>query len=166
MLLVAILLCANVVEAQITLDDYRQDVARHSHTIGISNSEVDASLMDVKRARKGYLPSVVSYRTMSYAFDKQGDERRFDWSMRPEINQTVYAGGAVRAAVKQAEARYDASIGSADEANLTVWIREAYKRGKESRPRRRRDACCGRRPAMRDPRPPAQRPVRGRSPYA
>ena len=120
LLLVAILLCANVVEAQITLDDYRRDVARHSHTIGISNSEVDASLMDVKRARKGYLPSVVSYRTMSYAFDKQGDERRFDWSMRPEINQTVYAGGAVRAAVKQAEARYDASIGSADDANLTV----------------------------------------------
>lgn len=120
LLLVIILLATNIAGAQITLDDYRRDVARHSHAIGISNSEVDASLMELKRARKGYLPSVVSYRTMSYAFDKQDNERRFDWSMRPEINQTVFAGGAVRAAVKQAEARYDASVGNADYADLAV----------------------------------------------
>lgn len=118
--MIVILSAATVVNAQITLDDYRRDVARHSYAIGISNSEVDASLMELRRARKGYLPSVVSYRTMSYAFDKEGDERRFDWSMRPEINQTLYAGGAVRAAVKQAEARYDASIGNADYADLAV----------------------------------------------
>lgn len=120
LLLVIILLATNIAGAQITLDDYRRDVARHSHTIGVSNSEVDASLMELKRARKGYLPSVVSYRTMSYAFDKQDNERRFDWSMRPEINQTVFAGGAVRAAVKQAEARYDASVGNADYADIAV----------------------------------------------
>lgn len=120
LLLVIILLATNIAGAQITLDDYRRDVARHSHAIGISNSEVDASLMELKRARKGYLPSVVSYRTMSYAFDKQDNERRFDWLMRPEINQTVFAGGAVRAAVKQAEARYDASVGNADYADLAV----------------------------------------------
>lgn len=120
LLLVVILLAATSVNAQITLDDYRRDVARHSHTIGISNSEVDASFMELKRARKGYLPTLVSHRTMSYSFDKEGDERRFDWSMRPEINQTLYAGGAVRAAVKQAQARYDASIGNADYADLAV----------------------------------------------
>lgn len=124
--------------AQTSLEEYCAEVFRHSQTMGIARAEADAAEAEMRRARKGFLPSLVLYQDMTYAFRKQGNERRFAWSMRPEISQTVYGGG-VRAAAKQAEALYGQALSdeqSVDrdvcyEAEVVYWSlsrAESYRR--------------------------------------
>ena len=87
--------------AQITLDDYCNAVAEYSNSLSSARYATVGAEADVRRAKKGYLPSVHSSRDMILMLHRDGEGRRLTWAMRPEITQPVFDGGAVTADVRQ-----------------------------------------------------------------
>ena len=118
-------LMANVVaaRAQLSLRDYAAAVAGYSHTLAASEAVVEGSDADLRRARKGYLPSLDMDREMNYSFRKRVEERRLGWAMRADIAQPIFDGGSIRAAVRQAEAR---SVVARERLDATI-LDEEYR---------------------------------------
>lgn len=120
LLLVVTLGVVELSYAQVSLDEYLSSVAEYSHTLGAASEATMGADADLRRARKGYLPRLDMDRDMNYSFRKSGNERRVAWSMRADVSQPIFDGGSVRAAVKQAEARYGAVASDERGAQLDV----------------------------------------------
>lgn len=92
--------------AQVDVEQYLQSVMDYSHTLAAATAATEGADADLRRARKGYLPSLDMDRDASFSFRKDGNQRRLSWTMRADISQPIFDGGSVRARAKQAEARY------------------------------------------------------------
>lgn len=117
---VVLLATTHFAHAQYSVADYLADVMDYSHTIAIARTSVEGADADLRRARKGYLPSLDMDREMNYTFRRAGDERRLGWSMRTDISQPIFDGGIVRADVKRAESRYDVVASREQASQLNV----------------------------------------------
>ncbi len=106
--------------AQIDVDYYLNAVMEYSHQLAAAEAATEGADADMLRARKGYLPSLDMGRDVDYSFRKRNGERRLGWTMRADVSQALFDGGSVRAAVKQAEARYGVREGEERSAMLDV----------------------------------------------
>lgn len=97
---------ASLSHAQVDVSQYLDAVTNYSHRLAAASAATEGADADRLRARKGYLPSLDMDRGVDYSFRKRNGERRLSWAMRADISQPIFDGGSVRAAVKQAEARY------------------------------------------------------------
>lgn len=109
-MVVALMAMVVVARAQYSIDGYIAAVMDYSHTIAISEARLERADAELRRARKGYLPSLDMDREMSYAFRRSGNERRLSWAMRADVSQPLFDGGIVRAQVRQAASIYDRSV--------------------------------------------------------
>ncbi|MFR9523879.1 MAG: TolC family protein [Rikenellaceae bacterium] len=99
-LLLAMPLCA---WSQIDIVEYRQSVADYSYTLKKSYVAIDYAENTYKAKQTNRLPSL----TLSGNFTQQlrAAESQENWSfaLQPQISQTIYSGGSVRAEVAKAE---------------------------------------------------------------
>ncbi|MBO5235443.1 MAG: TolC family protein [Alistipes sp.] len=97
-------------QAQITLDEYRASVMEYSWTLKNRNSQSEEARENMGRAKTGFLPSLAANGSFSVQFRHIEGVRRWDFALQPQIIQTLYAGGAVRAAWKGAKLDYDIAL--------------------------------------------------------
>lgn len=98
------------VTAQITLDDYRADVASYSRQLKIAASGSEEAFEALGQARTGYLPRLSLDGSFTKTFHRYEGIEPWTFSVLPQLVQTLYGGGSVRAGVRQAELGYDIAL--------------------------------------------------------
>ncbi|WP_418407715.1 TolC family protein [Alistipes sp.] len=120
-------LCACLpASAQTSLDDYRRAVTDYSWELKVAASKSDAAAETRGQAYAGYLPRLSldgSFTATAHHYD--GVER-WNFSVLPQLVQTVYGGGAVRAAYRQAELGYDIALCDQEFTRLDVRYTAEY----------------------------------------
>ena len=120
-------LCACLpASAQTSLDDYRRAVTDYSWELKVAASKSDAAAETRGQAYTGYLPRLSldgSFTATAHHYD--GVER-WNFSVLPQLVQTVYGGGAVRAAYRQAELGYDIALCDQEFTRLDVRYTAEY----------------------------------------
>ena len=122
--------------AQTTLNDYRQEVINYSHEMQIADLATETAEADMRRAHKGYLPSLSLGAETSLDFD-DNLSRPWAWLAEASLSQTIYSGGSVRSRVKRQELQHSISevdrqmalmdvIYSADKAYWQLSRAESY----------------------------------------
>lgn len=91
--------------AQFSLQSYRDSVLMRSNEILASQARTAISQADQKRAKSDFLPSLRADGSFSTDFRHSSDDKQWGFALTPAVSQTIYGGGAVRAAYRQAELR-------------------------------------------------------------
>lgn len=125
-LAVVALLALQDAKAQLSLEEYRASVMEYSWQLKMRNSQSEEAREEVGRAKTGFLPSLAASGSFDLQFRDVKGVRRWDFSLQPQIIQTIYAGGAVRAAVKTAEIGYDIALCNEAFAMLDVGYAADY----------------------------------------
>lgn len=121
-LLSLILWLPTLVRAQITLQAYRDSVYQRSTRIDYATSELDRSQAELRRAKTDYLPSLSASGSFTTDLHHTSAGERWSFSLQPRVEQTIYAGGAVRATFRRAQAQAESS----SEALRQTWLEVRY----------------------------------------
>ena len=119
-LILSALLAFVPVAAQTSLGDYRQAVTEYSWELKVAASKSDAASETMGQARTGYLPRLSLDGSFTATVHHYDGLERWNFSVLPQLVQTVYGGGAVRAAYKQAELGYDIALCDEEFTQLDV----------------------------------------------
>ncbi len=88
--------------AQIEIEEYRRSVAEYSYTLKKSAAAIDYATESYEVKRTNFLPSL----TLSGSFTQQlrsvDEQESWNFALQPQLSQTIYNGGAVRAEAKKA----------------------------------------------------------------
>lgn len=109
--------------AQTTLDDYRRAVAEYSRRLKIAASAGIEAAERMEQARTGFLPLLSLEGSFSATVRRYDGNKRWTFGVLPQLVQTLYGGGAVRAAYRQAELGYDIAL--CDEEFTQIEVRYA-----------------------------------------
>jgi len=112
--------CSLPLAAQTPLDDYRRDVVEYSRQLKAAAARSEAAAQRFGQARTGYLPRLSMEGSFSVNIRRYDDAERWTFSLLPQLVQTVYGGGGVRAAVAQAGAGYDIALCEEEFSRLEV----------------------------------------------
>ena len=106
LLSVILFFCLPPTHAQTTLDDYRRDVIEYSRRLKVAAAGSDAAAETVGQARTGYLPRLSLDGSFTATVHHYDGVERWNFSVLPQLVQTVYGGGAegVRAYVDKLRA--------------------------------------------------------------
>ena len=125
-LLLSALLAFVPAAAQTSLGDYRQAVTEYSWELKVAASKSDAASQTMGQARTGYLPRLSLDGSFTATVHHYDGVERWNFSVLPQLVQTVYGGGAVRAAYKQAELGYDIALCDEEFTQLDVRYAAEY----------------------------------------
>lgn len=110
-LLIAAFVCGlTPLGAQITVEEYRLAVADYSWTLQSAHSQSEQARSSMSRTHTGYLPTLSATGSFTQAFRKFSGLEPWTSLVRPQIEQTVYGGGAVVADYRQAQLAYDIAL--------------------------------------------------------
>lgn len=116
------LLVGFTARAQITLQAYRDSVAAYSNRIAISQAQVARARADADRARTDRLPRLSASGSFTIDFRHSDTGDRWGFTVQPRIEQTIYGGGAVRAAVRQSAL----NLTSSEQNERATWLEVRY----------------------------------------
>ena len=97
-------------DAQISIVEYRDIVIESSLEVMNAQVGVEKSLSEMKLARKDHYPSLTADGEFNTGFRRDGDADLWHFAVEPRIEQTIYAGGGIRAASRMAEIAYNSSL--------------------------------------------------------
>lgn len=106
--------------AQISIEEYRRTVIERSLELMNSRAESEKLLSQSAKQRTAFLPSLTANGRFTTSFRRQGEADLWGFSLEPRIEQTIYAGGGVRAAYRQALTRYAGSLQDGEHIALQV----------------------------------------------
>ena len=109
--------------AQLSIEEYRQQVLSRSLELISAEVESEKLLTKSNQQRTNFLPSLSARGEFTTAFRRNDGADLWGFSITPRIEQTLYAGGGVRAAYRQALINYDASVD--DRAQIALDVRFA-----------------------------------------
>lgn len=109
--------------AQTSLADYRQAVSEYSWQLKVASAKVDAASQTAGQARTWRLPRLSLDGSFSATVRRYDGVERWTFGVLPQLVQTLYGGGAVQAAVRQAELGYGIAV--CDEAFTRLDVRFA-----------------------------------------
>ncbi len=96
--------------AQTAIDDYRTAVATYSWQLKIAAAQSDAAMQSAAQARTGYLPQLSLSGSFTATVHHYEGIRAWTFEVLPQIVQTLYGGGSVRATVQQRELGYGVAL--------------------------------------------------------
>ena len=96
-----LLLAGTAAFGQTSLEEYRTEVASYSRTLKIARAGSRAAEAEAAAARTGYLPQLSLAGNFSWAFRCREGAEQWTFGVLPQLVQTLYGGGAVRAAARQ-----------------------------------------------------------------
>lgn len=106
--------------AQTSLLDYRSSVAEYSWQLKIAASKSDEAAERMGQARTGYLPRLAMDGSFTKTFHRYEGVETWTFGVLPQVVQTLYGGGAVRAAAEQAELGYGIALCDEEFSRLDV----------------------------------------------
>lgn len=109
-ILLILLLAGRTAFGQIAIEDYRTSVADYSWRLKSSRAAVESADETRNKARTGYLPSLSMNGRFAVQFRNTPGVRRWDFALEPQVIQTIYGGGSVRAAYESATLDYDIAL--------------------------------------------------------
>lgn len=109
--------------AQTSLADYRQAVSDYSWQLKVAAAKVDAASQTAGQARTWRFPRLSLDGSFSATVRRYDGVERWTFGVLPQLVQTLYGGGAVQAAVRQAELGYGIAV--CDEAFTRLDVRFA-----------------------------------------
>ena len=109
-LIITMLLTCEAAAGQTALEDYRRSVAEYSWTLKSYSEAVDSAGQAKDKARTGFLPSLSMNGRFSVQFRDTPGVRPWDFALEPQVIQTIYGGGSVRAAYESATLDYDIAV--------------------------------------------------------
>lgn len=103
--LLTLILCGVTagVAAQLTSAEYRAEVVEYSWSIKNAESVVEQADQNTRYVRTSRLPELAATGRYLYAFRSIDDRKDWTLNLEPQIIQTLYGGGVVRANIEQAE---------------------------------------------------------------
>lgn len=122
-LLSLILWLPTLVQAQITLQAYRDSVYLRSTRIDYASAELDRSQSELGRAKRGFLPSLSAAGSFTTDLRHTSVGERWGFALQPRVEQTIYAGGALRAAYRRAQTQAESS----SEGLRQTWLEVRYE---------------------------------------
>ncbi len=112
--------------AQTPLDDYRQTVVDYSWQLKAAAARSEAAVQTLGQAHTGYLPRLAMEGSFSANVHHYDGVEHWTFSLLPQLVQTVYGGGSVRAGVDYAAAGYDAALCDEEFSRLQVLYAADY----------------------------------------
>ena len=106
--------------AQISIDEYRQEVLSRSLELQGAMVESERAYAESRVERIGFLPSLSAAGKFTTDFKRDGDADLWGFSVEPRIEQTIYAGGKVRAVYRQSVLRYALAEHDREQVRLDV----------------------------------------------
>ena len=120
LILFSLAMSAVVAKAQISIDEYREQVLSRSLDLMDSRLESDKLLSVSEKERTGFLPSLSADGSFTTDFRRSGDADLWGFRVEPRIEQTIYAGGRVRATYRQSLINYEAALQREEQMALDV----------------------------------------------
>ena len=111
---------------QTTLEEYRTDVAAYSRALKIAAARSEAAAEEWGRARTGYLPRLSLDGNFTRTFRCYEGVEPWTFSVLPQLVQTLYGGGSVRAAAEQASLGCDIALCEEEFSRLDVRYAAEY----------------------------------------
>ncbi|MBO5893536.1 MAG: TolC family protein [Alistipes sp.] len=106
--------------AQISLDEYRSEVLSRSLDVHGAVIESDRAYAESRVERTEFLPELSVDGNFTTAFKREDKADLWGFSVEPRIEQTIYAGGRVRAAYRQSLLRYSMAQQDLEQVKLDV----------------------------------------------
>lgn len=103
---ISIILCCLISEvavAQLTPEEYRQEVVGYSWTLRSAENTIEQKDQALALARTKLLPELSASGRLAYSIRRNGVGEDWGFSLEPQIIQTLYGGGVVRAGVEYAK---------------------------------------------------------------
>lgn len=120
LLLTIALLCTTTARSQIPLAEYRDAVAQYSWQLKAAVSRSDQASETVGQARTGFLPRLSLEGSFSANAHHFAGVEHWTFDLQPQVIQTIYGGGAVKTAFRQAELGYDIAVCDEEYTRLDV----------------------------------------------
>ncbi len=111
---------------QTSLETYRTEVASYSRALKIAASRSEAAAEEAAAARTGYLPRLSLAGDFSCAFRCRDGAEPWTFSVLPQLVQTLYGGGGVRAAARQTALGRDIALCEEEFSHLEVRYAAEY----------------------------------------
>ncbi len=115
-----------VSHAQISLEDYRQAVLDYSYTLSMAESDSAYAIELYNQHKTLYLPSLTLSGDFSQAIRSGDSGNGWSVALTPQISQTIYKGGAVRAEVQKSLAQMEVALLDEQYDVLDVTYRADY----------------------------------------
>ncbi len=127
LLLVIILTTAPfLVSAQLTPEVYREQVAEYSLELKSAALTLDSAQERVAYERTSYLPNLSASGRFAYNFKRVEGEHDWGSYVEPQIVQTLYGGGVVRATVESAEITREIAAKDVDHTRNEIYYAADY----------------------------------------
>lgn len=120
------MLCWLPAAAQTQIDAYRIAVGEYSWQLKAAAARSDAAAEAMGQARTGFLPRLSLDGSFSATVHHFDNVKHWTFDLLPQLVQTVYGGGAVRAAVEQSELGYDIALCNEEFSRLDVRFAADY----------------------------------------
>ena len=112
--------------AQTALGDYRQAVVDYSLQLKAAAARSQAAAQTLGQARTGHLPRLSMDGSFTVAARHYNGVEHWTFSVLPQLVQTLYGGGSMRAGVEHAEAGYGAALCDEEFSRLQVFYAADY----------------------------------------
>ena len=97
-------------QRQLSPEEYRDAVLAYSHELRIARAATLSAEEQVRLSRTGMLPQLDASGRFNFDMRWQDGVEPFSFSLQPLVVQTIYAGGARRAAYESARVGADAAL--------------------------------------------------------
>ncbi len=121
-LIISSLLCCVALPAvaQLTPDVYRNEVEAYSWELKSAALSIDKAAQNVAYERVSYLPKLSATGRFAYNIKEIGGERYWGTFVEPQIIQTLYGGGVVRAKVESAELSREIAVNDSEQTRIEI----------------------------------------------
>lgn len=112
--------------SQTTLDHYRTSVGEYSYQLKIAAAQSTAAAETMGQAHTGYLPRLSLDGSFTATVRHFDNVRHWTFAVLPQLVQTIYGGGAVKAAYKQASLGHEIALCNEEFSRLDVRYASDY----------------------------------------
>ncbi len=95
---------------RISVAEYREAVLTYSRRLKSAAAQSREAVEHMRRARTGFLPRLSAAGSFAVAARRFDGAERWTFGVEPQLVQTIYGGGAARAAYRQAELGYGIAL--------------------------------------------------------
>ncbi len=119
-LLLGVLLIPFELCAQISLEEYRSQVINYSLDLKKSENTSLSSRDELEKVKTLRLPTLSVSGSFDYNMRKNSGQEVWNFSVAPQLSQTLYGGGGVRAEIDSYDLKYDIALCDLDFTYLEV----------------------------------------------
>lgn len=103
-----------------TLAAYRDSVSSYSWQLKSAGASAAGAHETMRRSKSEMLPEISAAASASKSFHEMAGNRLWGFFIKPQVVQTVYGGGGLRAACRKAESDYRSALGDEQATRLDV----------------------------------------------